>query len=79
MTTSSAGISSSAPLRFTRAVTGARSSRLFIEERVFSMVRASSHSPSMNKNETAAASQYSPIKIAPMIAIVTSKSIATIL
>jgi hypothetical protein len=72
--TSSAAMISSLPSLTIRASSGARSSSDFKEDLLFSSVRCSRYDPSMNRNVTAADSEYSPIKSAPITATVTSNS-----
>ncbi len=67
------------PSLITLPVSGTKSKRALIEWRVFSIVFASKNEPSINRYVTAAASQYSPIINAPVVAMVTKASIPTIL
>lgn len=74
MRTRWAGTSTCAPSRITIAVSGATATSSASAERVLFMVAASRACPMANRKVTAAASQKLPIRIAPMAAMATSRS-----
>ena len=69
-----AGTSTCSPSRTTMAVVGARATSSASAERVLARVAFSRAAPSANRNVTAAASQKFRMKMAPMAATETSRS-----